>query len=140
MNKLNIVSVLLFLISGCVIPPDIPACRSLETKKETKYVEGVGKVTIDRPNPVCNREIKESSCGFCIWTISDKEQYVGEAQKTWLHGKPWSHISRQAIKVPAEDFAKIKKFIIDICKKTNECSKDIDHWRIKLDSLDSVGD
>lgn len=137
MWKLLVVS---FLVVSCSAPPDIPACRHLDLKRETKVVEGIGKITVDRPNPVCNRQIKEPTCGYCTYTVSDKEQYVGENAKTLLHKKPWSQIKRQGVIIPAEDYAAVKAFILDMCKKTNECSKDIEHWRIKLDSLDSVGD
>lgn len=124
-----------FILAGCISPPNIPVLRSLEARKESSDVPGIGRITIDRPNPICMKEINEPVCGFAVWTIADKTQYVGEAKKTWLYGKPWSQIHREAVLFPAESYAAAKGYIIDMCKKTNDCSKDIDHWRVKLDSL-----
>lgn len=95
---------------------------------------------MERPNPTCLKEVGEMSCGFCVWTISQKSQFVGEGDKYKLNGKPWSQIKREMIGMPLESYAKFKAFTINMCKKTNDCSKDIDKWRVKLDSLDSIGE
>ncbi len=138
MKQLLIMSLVILYalqLSGCMAPPDIPACRSLETREETKEVPDIGRVTLDRPNPTCIKEINEATCGYCVWTISDKKQYVGENKKTWLYGKPWSQVLRESVLLPAESYAEAKAFVINECKKTNDCNKDIDHWRVKLDSF-----
>lgn len=128
----------LILLCSCSDPPDVPSCRTLETKPETKEVPGFGKITLQRPNPVCEKKIKEIRCGYCVWTISDKEQYVGEAKETWLYKKPWSKLEEQAVKMPPEAYAEFKAWVINMCKKSNECNAKITHWRVKLDALDSL--
>ena len=127
------------ILSACVQPPDFAVCRPLEMRSETKLVDGIGQITVPRPNPKCMATIGESVCGFCVWTISNKIQYVGESKKTWHRGKPWSRIRKEAALVPAEDFAKVKEFVINICKKSEECNKDIERWRLKLDVFSNAG-
>ncbi len=100
---------------------------------------GIGKVSVQRPNPICLKEITEYSCGYCVWSVEDKQQYVGEAKNTWLYGKPWHQILAESVKVPAESYAAIKASFIKMCKESNSCSKDITHWRVKLDAIDSIG-
>lgn len=123
-------------LTACVVPPDVPVCRALEPKLEKQYVPGVGDILVERPNPTCQKAIGEPTCGFCVWTISDKTAYIGENQKTRLFKKPWSTIRREAILTPPETYARLKGFVIDICKKSGDCSKDISRWRLKLNSLD----
>lgn len=125
-----------FLLSGCVSPPDIPACRPLNAMKVVTEVPDIGRVVTERPNPKCMKAIGESECGYCVWTISDRTQYVGEASKHHLNKKPWSAVMREAVLVPATEYAKVKKFVIDSCKKSNECAENISRWRVKLDALD----
>lgn len=133
---LLILSVL--LLSGCTPPPDFAVCRPLVLKTETKVVEGIGTVTLERPNPKCMKEIGEPSCGFCVWTISNRSQFVGDKKSAWLLGQPWSQVKAQSVLVPVKEYAKVKSFVVNICKKTEECNKDISRWRLKLDSLDSI--
>lgn len=146
---------LILLISlsstGCKMYPtiktdvaDVPICRVLHTKTETKDVPNIGKVSIQRPNPKCMKEIGEPFCGYCVWTVSDKFQYVGNE---WNHllqlGKKKKTINtviEEAGIIPAESTAAIKASVIIICKNTGACSQEVDRWRVKLDSLDSVGD
>lgn len=132
------ITLFILALSGCVVPPDVPVCRPLEIKWEKKFVEGVGNIVVERPNPKCVETIKEPTCGFCVWTISNKSAYVGEAKSTWIYGKPWSTIKREAVLAPPETYAKVKGFIIDICKKSGDCSKDITRWRLKFNALDSA--
>jgi len=128
-----------FLLSACTVqPPDVPFCRPLEQRKIVKESPEFGKIIDILPNPKCLKEIGESSCGFCVWTISNRSQFVGEGEKVRLQGQRWSEVKAQAIIAPAESQAKIKAFVINACKQSGDCSKDIDRWRLKLDSLDSV--
>jgi hypothetical protein len=122
------------LLSGCTEPPDTPWCRPLNAKLETKDVPGIGKVTLERANPACMKAIAEPVCGYCVWAISDREQYVGEAKKTWLDGEPWSKIKSTSILITPKSYAKVKEFVINICKKSNECNQ-VAKWRLKLDRL-----
>jgi len=130
-------------LSGCGAP-DAPICRGLKTKPETKMVEGIGQIVLQRPNPKCMKMIGEPVCGFCQWTTSDKTQYVGENPKYHLElkgkKKPWSQVANESYLTPAESYADFKKFTIDSCKRLSNCDKAIPRWRVKFDSFDSLGD
>lgn len=130
------------VLSGCAgLPvPDVPFCRPLDPIY-VKRVDAFGiKVTDERPNPVCRKEIGEKKCGFCAWTVSDKTQYVGEAPKTHLNKKPWSQLQAESLLTPSESLAAIKESYMVGCKKYGCSAPDAARWRIKLDSLDSVPD
>lgn len=128
-----------FLLSACShAPPDVPFVRQLKTKTVVTELPDVGKIIDERPNPVCMKEIGERECGFVVWTVSNKTQYVGERKENHLNGKPYSVLKREGILTPPETIAKVKAFILNICKDTGRCSGDITRWRVKLDSLDSI--
>ncbi len=55
-----------------------------------------------------------SEKGFCTYTISDKEEKIS--------GKPWEALKSKSLVVPAESWSEIKKFILKVCEKTEECS------------------
>lgn len=131
-------SSLLILLSSCTQPPDVPACRAL-TQRVSEYRDEFGiPVRTLEPNPMCMKQIGEPACGYCVWTISSRVQYVGEQEKRHLFGKPWSRIMREMVLMPSESYAKMKSYIIKNCKKNNDCNREIDKWRVKLDALDSV--
>lgn len=82
-------------------------------------------------------EVQKDEWGYCFKTISNKEQVVDNNEAT-LEGKKWSEVNRKAIRVPAESWAKIKTFILAICKKSKECSDNIGTWQKKLDKVDTM--
>ncbi len=131
---------LLSLLSSCAIkPPDGPVCRPLNAKRiVTKDPFGIPVEKI-RPNPVCIAEIGEPECGRCTWTISDRVKFIGESEDHHLYGKPWSLIKIEAVIMPSEYFAGLKSYIVKSCKEL-KCDDQIPRWRIKVDSIDSVGD
>lgn len=143
------------LLSGCATMPwmkekvpNIPACRHLSTRVQTKIVNGK-EYRLARPNPLCMKKIGEPECGYCRMSMTDEEIYVGEQ---WNHllqvksptdgkirKKRWSTVMEEALLVPAESQAASKAFMINMCRITRACSGEIDRLRIKLDALDSVG-
>jgi hypothetical protein len=138
MKRIISLSSWLILLSSCTAPPDVSVCRSL-TQSVTEVRDSFGiPVRTVRANPMCVKMIGEPQCGYCVWTISSRVQYVGESEKYHLYGKPWSVILREMILMPSESYAKAKAYIIKNCKKHGDCNRDIDKWRIKLDSLDSI--
>lgn len=138
MKHLKLSAILFALLaSGCGIrPPDVPMCRDLpRISIITKDAFGVDTETI-RPNPVCAKQIRESTCGECVWTISDKTQYVGENPNTWLDGEPWSKVKPASVLVPPKSQAKQKKFVLEICKKyPDNCEAQIPRWRVRADAV-----
>jgi hypothetical protein len=113
-------------------------------RPETKDVPEIGKVTLQRPNPLCMKQIGEPYCGYCVYTLTDKSVYIGNQ---WNHllplngkKKTWDTVVEEALVLPAESQAKIKAFGINVCKVSGQCAQEIDRLRIKLDALDSVHD
>ena len=132
------VSVILFvtLLSACTKPPDVPICRELKPQIiEIPDAFGVITTTV-RPNPVCAKKIRESTCGECIWTVSDRIEYIGESSKHWLAGEPWSVVKMESLLIPPSSQAKQKKFILDMCKAyPSNCDSAIPRWRVKVDQV-----
>lgn len=108
-----------FLLSSCASPPDVPICIPLSMGK-----------------------------GWCTYTISDKEFIVdnltnginksGEPCTLSIENKEcfnWLSTEGSTVRVPAYSWAKIKAFIIKICKQHNECAKDITSWTRKADRI-----
>jgi hypothetical protein len=128
-------AILSISLVSCITPPDVPfgvANDPIVIEKKDAF----GIVVRDvRPNPVCMKEIKEPACGYYVWLISDKEQYVGEAKATWLYGKPWSRLKAEAIYTPSESQAEVNSYFINTCKKQQNCNKNISRWRAKSDKL-----
>lgn len=123
--------------------PNVPACRPLKTRPQTKLIDGKA-FTLQRPNPLCMQKIGEPTCGYCRFTLDDKEVYVGDQ---WNHllvvgkrKKKWSTLQEEGLLVPAETQAGIKAFMVNMCRITEQCGQEIDRLRVKLDSFDSVGD
>lgn len=53
--------------------------------------------------------------GYCTTVLSHKEQII-EAPE-------WAKIKLKAVKVPAKDYGKVKKYIIKQCKNNDYCSE-----------------
>ncbi len=145
MNALQIILLIssAIILSSCRSLPDVPlACRPLDARHE--YIKDDFGITVDHmtPNPVCMAEIGEPQCGYCTWTISDKEKYVGEAEATHLYEKPWSQIRDESILSPSEAFAAVKAWVVKMCYDNPDVAgcAEVAKWRVKLDAGDSIGD
>ncbi len=91
------------LLSSCVSVPDVPVCTNLGLK------------------------------GYCIWTISNKEQTVDE---TVLLGKlKWSDVMKKSVIVPVDSWIKIKGFIENACHQSNQCANGVGSWQEKLNGF-----
>lgn len=90
-------------------------------------------------SPTCEKQINEVACGHCTYIVSGKEIYIGDHAPHLFNGKTWSEIKLESIYVPAvESYAPLSNYIINSCKKMN-CDKQVDAFKIKLNSLDAVG-
>ena len=78
--------------------------------------------------PVCTA--LDSGRGFCTYTISEKD-YVVE-------GEAWRKQVATSVLVPSESYAKVKAYILKMCKKTGQC-KDLASWERKLDKVEKKG-
>lgn len=76
--------------------------------------------------PVCT-EIHMTK-GFCTHTISNKEEVI--------EGEKWWEMRYKMLLVPPESWAKIKAFVIKVCKKTGQCDKEISSWERTIQTID----
>lgn len=137
LKSLLLISLFVSLCSCTPKPPDVPACEKLSQRvvKDPKTDH-----LILKPSPTCMKQVGEPECGHCTFIVSGKEIYVGEKQKFFLNGKPWSQIDRESIRLPAvESYAPIASYMINACEK-NGCSADIQRFKVKLDSLKEIDD
>lgn len=116
-------------------PPDVPVCEALVQRTAVDSVTGH---VILAPSPTCMAKIGEAECGHCVYIVSGKEEFIGEAPEHGLKGKPWHMVHEQSILLPAEEsYAPLAAYIINSCKKAN-CSKDTQKFKEKLDSLEAT--
>lgn len=97
-------AVICLALTACATPPDVPICVDLDTQ------------------------------GYCIWTISNHEQYVDETNL--LLGEPWSKVKSTSLLVPSKSWAQIKEFILKVCKQHKDCRDNIGLWSSSAESID----
>jgi hypothetical protein len=81
--------------------------------------------------PVCRQRTVNSA--FCTYTISNKDIIIDDTHL--LDGKSWIDLKIESIYVPVDSWIKIKIYILDQCKRNNNCSNNIGQWSNKLDSI-----
>lgn len=125
------------LLSGCITkPPNILVCRDLQERPIwTKDDLGM-EIIHYNANPVCTKELAESSCGFCIRIISNEVQYIGNKPEHNSNKKSWNDIKSSAVLIPTDSYAELKAYVINSCKKNKDCQDDVDSWRLKLEKLE----
>lgn len=69
--------------------------------------------------------------GFYVYTVSDKEGIVDD--ENLLEGKTFLDYVVEGVIVPSSSYAKIKSFILKMCKKYKECGIG---WDRKLEKLE----
>lgn len=127
-----------WLLSACTPkPPDVPACEHLRQRLSNDPVTGH---LILSPSPTCEEKIGEPECGHCTYIMSGKEIFLGELPTHLLNGKKWSELRASSIYLPAvESYSPLATYIINSCKKMN-CDSQVDRFKVKLDSLNGIGD
>lgn len=138
LNKLKLTLLLLSLLSllSCTNPPDVPVFEDLGTHMGKNPVNGHIEI---RPSPTCEKQIQEPACGHGVFTMSQKQIYVGEKKEHWFNGKPWSQLKAESVYLPAkESYAPMASYIINMCAKNN-CSQDVDRFKVRLDELKNIG-
>ncbi len=83
--------------------------------------------------PVCV-EFAPDRAG-CVKIISGEEFMIDETHKFETH--TYWEIRPAMVLVPASSWVEIKKFIIDICKKTNQCQQEVKNWERSVNTIDS---
>jgi hypothetical protein len=82
--------------------------------------------------PIC-AEIRPDKA-YCINTITSQE-FVWDDQnlfedKTYWDARP------TLLLLPASSWVEIKKFIIEVCKKTKKCDSQVSSWERTVDVID----
>lgn len=95
-------SLLALTLSGCLTVPDVPVCAEINPDK-----------------------------AYCVYTLSDKEQYWDD--ETLLDGKTYWESKPSLILLPPQSWAKIKSYIIKSCKKYGGCDQGVIDWESKID-------
>ena len=122
-------------ISCAIKPPDVVVCKSLQ--KHLLYDADDNRL-IQKPSPTCHKQIKEPECGACTYIVSGRKKYIGNKKENHFNGKSWKQIKEQSILVPAEEsYAPLATYIINSCKKAN-CDKDVNRFKIKVESLEKM--
>jgi len=84
--------------------------------------------------PLCV-EISPSR-GHCIYTLSAREYTIDDEHPH--EGKTWWDMRPAMILAPAESWAKIKKFIIEVCRKTKKCDTEMGSWDRTVEAIDKM--
>lgn len=72
---------------------------------------------------------------YCVNTITSEEfEWNGTRL---LNGKSYWESRPSLLLLPASSWAEIKIFIIEICKKTQDCDSQIGNWQRTLNTIDS---
>lgn len=67
-------------------------------------------------------------------TISENEFFVDD-ERLW-NKRTWREIEMTSLRVPAESWAKMKAYILKMCKKSNRCG-DLSRWERRAKKLES---
>lgn len=104
----------LSLLTSCAInPPDVPVCTEIEISR-----------------------------GWCTLSISNTEFYIDDKHPWSPDGNPknamtWWDLRPTMVMLPYQSWVAVKVFIIDICKKTNQCSGAVSNWERSVNGMDS---
>ena len=88
------------------------------------------------PNvPVCAELTPDR--GSCVYTVTGEQVEINETNK--LEGKTWWEMRPAMLQMPASAWAKVKSWIIKVCKKNPKmCEDAVTSWDRTLDNVDSV--
>lgn len=106
-------SLSIFSTSGCAVaPPDSEVCVELDPDK-----------------------------AWCRFSLSGKEFYVDDAHPYSFSGDPkdkmtWWEQRNLMLLMPYGTWVKVKKFILEICKQTNQCSGEAVSWDRTVERVD----
>lgn len=75
------------------------------------------------------------SRGYCTYTLSDRSFYVDETRK--FEGKTWWEVRPYMIQVPPQTWAKLKAFIMKICKERGGCDQ-VGSWENAIHRVDDL--
>lgn len=82
--------------------------------------------------PIC-AEISPAA-GYCVNTISSTEFRVDESHP--YEGRTWWELRPSMIMMPAPSWAKLKAFVIKVCRKTGKCDVELGNWERTIQKID----
>lgn len=138
LKKCSPFAISLWLLTSCATsPPDVYAFKPLD---ERLSVDPASGHTIWSPDPICEEKIQEPSCAYGVSIVTGTEIYIGELPAHQFNKKPWSQLREESVMLPSvESYAPLAAFIINTCKQDN-CNDQVDAFKVKLDSLNGIGD
>ena len=87
--------------------------------------------------PFCVDE--KPGVGFCVTLVTGRQFHIDDTHPFIdENGKSntWFDLQLGVIKMPLETFKALKKYLIDECKMSNKCNKDIGSWDRNLSVLE----
>lgn len=85
-----------------------------------------------KDDPLC-KELSLSR-GYCVHMLSGKAYEVNEETK--LNGKTWWEMRPTNIQMPVETWKNLKAFVINVCKKYQNCDESVSSWERSIGELD----
>lgn len=124
--------------------PDVPICRPLRVRTETKIMTDIGKVTLTRGNPLCKKMTGSDVCLVCVTMATGKETYVADDPKHLIEigGKKKSYtlIMREGSILPVESLTELRQVFTNTCKQFGCTDQDIGKWQAKIVRFSSIGE
>lgn len=71
----------------------------------------------------------------CVTLITGTNFDIDE--KNRFEDKTYWELRPFMILVPASTWVEVKKFIVTICKKTNQCQKEVKNWERSVNTIDA---
>lgn len=147
MILINLSGLLLILITtacSSIQVPDVPICRPLRVKTETKQMPDIGKVTLTRGNPVCLKETGSPVCLYCVTIATGKETYVSDDPKHMVNisgkNKTYSLIMKEGSVLPVESWTELRNTFTSTCHQYGCTDQDIGKWQAKIVRFSSIGE
>lgn len=89
---------------------------------------------VNPPNVKVYKELTPDKA-YYVSTMSDDEGYIDEQHP--VDGFTWWQLRPVVLSITGEDWAKIKAFIIKMCKQQNQCGQ-VKSWDRSVDSIDKA--
>lgn len=110
--SLMLLGTLLSLTVSCASTPNVPVCTELSVSK-----------------------------AFCTYTIEDKDFIIDDEHPYSFTGNPkdaktWWDMRPFMVMLPYQSWARLKSYIIKMCKQNGGCAENVGTWERKINKLD----
>lgn len=72
--------------------------------------------------------------GWCTYTLSDDEFFIDDEHL--YQGKNWEQFNQSTLRLPPDSYAKLKAYILKMCKKNKGCARDMGKWEMKFKDIE----